>query len=169
MYTKNHAEARKKCTQKKGEASWAQVRRNDPNAAFPRAEGRSRRVGRQAARRAITIGGAAAASSAGARGQRETAAALIGRKVSGFTGGQLSNVQTGAKSGARILSSKNYPSAITGDAYVQACQLTFGRGVRGLRAVSVIWTHPLKYGCRAAQTSIAHDMPRSSCCPGGQV
>jgi hypothetical protein len=42
-------------------------------------------------------------------GLAANAAALIGRKMSGFTGGQLSNVQTGAKSGARILSSKNYP------------------------------------------------------------
>jgi len=73
------------------------------------------------------------------------------------------NVQTGAKWGERILRSKNYPSAITGDAYVQACQLIFGRGARGgLRASSVIWTHPLKCGWRAARASMAHDRPRSS-------
>src|SRR5262249_2689460 len=61
VYTKNHAEARKKCTQKKGAASRAQLRRNDPNAAFFRDEGRGRRVGPEAARRTITIRGTAAA------------------------------------------------------------------------------------------------------------
>src|SRR5262249_49557001 len=41
LYTRNHAEARKKCTQKKGEASRAQVRRNNSSAAFFRAQGQS--------------------------------------------------------------------------------------------------------------------------------
>ena len=76
-------------------------------------------------------------------------------------------VKPAPNGGERILRSKNYPSAITGDAYVQACQLTFRRGVGGLRAV--IWTHDLKCGCRAAHTSMAHDIPRSSCCPGGHL
>lgn len=49
--------------------------------------------------------------------------------------------------------------------HVQACQLIFCRGRRGRRADTMVPTHELKCGCRAAQASMAHEMPRSSCCP----
>ena len=42
-------------------------------------------------------------------------------------------------------------------------------GLLILRDRSEILTHSLKCGWRAAQASMAHDMPRSSCCPGGQI
>jgi hypothetical protein len=53
--------------------------------------------------------------------------------------------------------------------YVQASpQLNFAGGLRG-RLGGECLIHESKCGCRAAHASIAQEMPRSSCCPGGQV
>ena len=54
-------------------------------------------------------------------------------------------------------------------AQVHAAQFTGGFGLRILRDCSEILTHSRKCGCRAAHASIAHEMPRSSCCPDGQL
>ena len=40
-------------------------------------------------------------------------------------------------------------------------------GLRMTRDLSEILTHSERCGWRAAQASMAHDMPRSSCCPAG--
>ena len=57
----------------------------------------------------------------------------------------------------------------THNAHVHTSQLTLGLGLRIMRDCSEILTHSRKRGCRAAHASMAHEMARSSCCPGGQV
>jgi hypothetical protein len=58
---------------------------------------------------------------------------------------------------------------VMGDTYVQASGLIFWGTLRGLRADSMVRTQQRKSGWRAAHASMAHDMPRSSCWPGGQL
>ena len=55
------------------------------------------------------------------------------------------------------------------NAHVHAAQLTGGFRLRIMRDRSEILTHSGKCGCRAAHASMAHEMARSSCCPGGHV
>lgn len=43
------------------------------------------------------------------------------------------------------------------------------RGLRGLRLDRAAPSQVPKCGCRAAQASMAQDMPRSSWCPGGHL
>jgi hypothetical protein len=54
-------------------------------------------------------------------------------------------------------------------AHVNAPQPWDCLGLRMMRDLSKFLNHTERCGWRAAQASIAHDIPRSSCCPGGHV
>ena len=81
------------------------------------------------------------------------------------------NVQSRAKTRERFRLAETNSSTIVedADAYVQAAELNVGRGMLGLGAGMAMSTHDLKCGWRAAHASMAQDMPRSSCWPGGQL
>lgn len=53
--------------------------------------------------------------------------------------------------------------------YIQASQLTLGRGRRGRRAAAAVRNQDVRCRWRAAQASMAQEMPRSSCLPARQV
>ena len=60
-------------------------------------------------------------------------------------------------------------AAASNHAHTNAPQPWDCLGLRLIRDCSEVLTHSERCGWHAAQASMAHDMPRSSCCPDGHV